>query len=100
MWGGCVHVCMHACLCVCGAPRSVSHSHSPPYTLRRNLLLNLELAILASLRQGLLASISLLGLEPNYHCYPACMWVLGNLSSTPHPCTATSPAAHRLWNQQ
>lgn len=52
VWEG-IHVCVYACSCVQGAPRSVSCSHSLLYILKQNLLLNLEPAVPASMLQAL-----------------------------------------------
>lgn len=54
VWGGIhVWVCVYACSCVRGAPRSVLCRHSLLYILKQNLLLNLEPAVPASMLQAL-----------------------------------------------
>lgn len=90
VWEG-IHVCVHACSCVRGAPGSVSCSHSLLYILKQNLLLNLELAVPASMLQVLpRAPAFLLELQLSYHSLPACVWILGGLSSSPHSHTGSS----------
>lgn len=85
VWEG-IHVCVYACSCVRGAPRSVSCSHSLLYILKQNLLLNLEPACS---RHSPGAPAFLLELQLSYHSHPACVWVLGGLSSCPHTHTGS-----------